>query len=372
MKVLFIASVYRHFTSFHIPYMKTLQNMGYEVWASASNEEEHKTILEDNNIKCLDIPFSRSPISLNNLKAYKEIKSVLEKYHFDLIHVHTPVASFLSRIAYRNINHGKLLYTAHGFHFYKGAPIKNWLIYYPAEKIVRRWTDGIIVINNEDYVNAKKIGYSTNLFITHGVGVNIERKKISVEDENLLRIELGIPNEAIVISYIAELNDNKNHMFLLENWTKIQASCPKSFLLLIGEGENRSIIEKYISENNLNNIKILGYRRDVDKILKITDIVSLLSKREGLPKSIMEAMAVSIPCIVTNTRGLRDLIQNNVNGYVVNHEDHNQLVNGFVKLICNEELRIKMGSKAFQFIQEYSLQNVVNEYKEIYKVFLKK
>ncbi|OCS87063.1 glycosyltransferase family 4 protein [Caryophanon latum] len=365
MKVLFVASVYRHLTAFHIPFMEYFQKEGYEVYAAGIGDED-KAILEAHNISCIDIPFSRSPFSSDNVKAYKQLKKLFKEMKFDLVHVHTPVAAFLTRAAFRKSDYGKILYTAHGFHFFKGAPLQNWLIYYPLERLAARWTDHLITINEEDYNNAKKFLPAHKVSLTHGVGVEPSKIELTEEEKRELKASLNLRKDSIVISYVAELNDNKNHIFLFNNWKEIKAVTPQYELLVIGTGEKEAELKRIVAERDLKDIHFLGFRRDVPKLLKITDIVCLLSLREGLPKSLIEAMLEGIPCIVSNIRGARDLINFNINGYVVDLNDAKGLKSSFLhvtSLVKNSEA-IKAN---IMQSEKYTLKNILKEYFLIYK-----
>ncbi|MFB5086097.1 glycosyltransferase family 4 protein [Psychrobacillus sp. PGGUH221] len=373
MKILFVASVYRHFTAFHIPYMKFLQSKGYEVFAVAAEDGRIKKELSQMGFSCIDIPFSRSPLSKSNIEAYKKLKKLFINEEFKLVHVHTPVASLLTRMAFRHSKLGSVIYTAHGFHFYKRAPLLNWLIYYTIERLAARWTDGLITMNEEDYKRALTMGFEKDaVHYVHGVGVKPLESIISAEEKKELRQLLDLSEDAVVISYVAEINKNKNHMFLLRNWRQIKETAPQAALLLIGDGELKEEIEHFIDANQLLDVRILGYRTDVNDLLGISDIVSLLSHREGLPKSIMEAMSVSIPCVVSDTRGLRDLITHGENGYVIPHGNDHVLVETFISLLNDEEKRSKMGAAGYQNVEPYRLENVLKEYIEIYEDVLGK
>jgi len=370
MKVLFVASVYRHLTAFHVPYIQYFQSQGFEVWAAGTGVPD-KEKLEELQVKCIDVPFSRSPLSMQNIDAFKTLKNLFHNENFDLVHVHTPVAALLTRRAFKNNRYGKIIYTAHGFHFFEGAPKQNWLIYFMAEKIASKWTDHLITINEEDYKNAHKLLPTEKISYVHGVGVENMSKSLTEDEKKLLKEQLGLSNESIVISCIAELNYNKNHQFLLRNWKLLKQENPQFELLLIGTGENENKLKDYVTKEQLLGIHFLRYRRDVPDLLQISDIVTLLSYREGLPKSIMEAMEASIPCVVTNTRGLRDLIKSNENGFVVNHEDDQALVTAFTVLAKEEPLRKQMGQKARQSVEPYLLDKVLQEYIAIYERLLK-
>lgn len=369
LKILFVASVYRHLTAFHIPYLKHFQEKGFEVWAAGTGDEDKK-ILEQLNIKCMDISFSRSPLSTQNIAAYKQLNQLFMRERFELVHVHTPVAALLTRAAFRKINYGKIVYTAHGFHFFEGAPKQNWLLYYPAEKLAAKWTDHLITINEEDFNNAQRLLPKDKISFVHGVGVEFAENHFSQDEKWQLRSQLNLADDAIIIAYIAELNDNKNHQFLLRNWRSIKENTPQFELLVIGSGDNENQLKAYVKNEQLTGIHFLGHRRDVPRLLNLIDIVTLLSHREGLPKSIMEAMAAEIPCIVTNTRGLRDLVKSNENGFVVNHEDDEELIATFYAL-SESSLRKKMGIRAKELIEPFLLDNVLEEYIVIYDQLIK-
>ncbi|USK33682.1 glycosyltransferase family 4 protein [Bacillus sp. F19] len=371
-KILFVATVYTHLANFHKPYISMLQERGYEVHAACNPNEGRKQEIEELGVICWDIPFSRNPFNLNNFKATKELLKLFKTNYYELIHTHTPIASFLTRLLARLKNQGNILYTAHGFHFYKGAPFINWLLYYPIEFIANKWTDGLIVMNKEDYEAGKKMGRTSgkNIFLTNGVGVDLNTFNSESTDEGLIRRELNIPPNHLIVSCVAELTVNKNHLFLLKAWEILSGKYDDIQLLIVGSGENEYNLKKYVHETKLNNIHFLGFRKDIPSVLQDSDIVTLLSKREGLPKCIMEAMAASKPVIVSNTRGLRDLVTHNKNGLVVDLDNYQQLINSFEVLIQSEEMRRLMGKNGFEKIRKYSIENVVFQLRSIYNKYL--
>lgn len=373
MKVLFTASVYRHFTTFHIPYMKMFQSKGFEVYAAANSEDQiEKVELESLGIKCIDIPFSRNPLSLKNIIAYYKLKKLSKKFKFTLVHTHTPVASVLTRRVFKKIGGVKTIYTAHGFHFYKGASKINWLIYFNIEKIAAKWTDHLITINQEDFQNAKLLGYSENqVSYVHGVGIEPQVPKNDFNKEIALKKEFNIKDNDVIVSCVAELNFNKNQMFLLENWNEIKEKCPNAKLLLIGKGDQSDYYLNYTNTNHLEGVVFTGYRRDVLDILQISDIITLVSKREGLGKCLLEGMICKLPCIVTNTRGPRDLVTENVNGYLIELDDDKGLISKFVKLLNDKQLREDMGKESLKIVEYYHLEKVLIEYDEIYNKYIK-
>jgi len=352
--------------------MKYFQSIGAEVYAIANNEDqEQKKSLESMGIICLEVPFERNPIKLDNIRAYNELRKIKKSIHFDLIHTHTPVVSFLVRLAYRRNKNTKVIYTSHGFHFYKGAAKLNWLIFFSIEKLAVKWTDHIITINKEDFNNAKKLGFKEqSISYLHGVGVDRVNVPVPNFRKQQLINEFSIKENEIIITCVAELNHNKNQMFLLENWKLIKEQCSEAKLLIVGTGSEAENYKRYVDSRSLEDIVFLGFRDDVMDILHISHIITLLSKREGLGKCILEGMIVGLPCVVTNTRGPRDLVIDGINGYIVNLDDRQKLVERFVNLIKNEHLRSELGFESSKKVREYLLENVIEEYKDLYQKIL--
>ncbi|MDI3542907.1 MAG: hypothetical protein PWP57_510 [Candidatus Atribacteria bacterium] len=371
-KVLFIASVYTHLAAFHIPFMKMLQEKGYEVHAAASSSEGRREDVEKIGVTCWEIPFARSPYSPANFQAFLRLRALLKEQHFDLIHVHTPVAAFLGRLLSRVTYQGKVLYTAHGFHFYRGAPRRNWLIYYTAERIASRWTDGLIVMNGEDFENAQRLGFKPeeNLFYVPGVGVDLSPYSDPPAGDRNIREELRIGQDDVVVTCVAEFIERKNHDFLLNAWRELTKRCNSAHLLLVGKGERMETLQKRVEKEQIPRVYFLGYRRDVPQILKETDIAALVSRHEGLPKCIMEAMAMGLPVVASDVRGNRDLVEDGRTGFLVELGDIPGLTKALERLILDRELRKAMGAAGQEKIQDYSLEKVLAEMNSIYDRYL--
>ncbi len=302
----------------------------------ATKPGERRGELEQYGIICHKIDFARSINPLAALNSLKQLTNLMQENKFSLVHVHTPMAAFLGRLAAKLTHTRPVLYTAHGFHFYNGAPWYYWAFIYPAEYIAVKWTDGLIVMNQEDYINAQRMGFppNKNLFLVHGVGVDLKQIiKFSLIDDNndirSIRKELDISDKDIVISCVAEFTPTKNHIFLLKAWNKIAQDFKRIHLLLVGKGGCLEFIKKQVKLNSLPRVYFLGYRKDVPQIIAESDIITLVSKREGLPRVIMEAMALGKPVVVSNVRGDRDLIQQGENGFLVRLGDIEGLVSCF-------------------------------------------
>jgi glycosyltransferase involved in cell wall biosynthesis len=350
--------------------MKHLRMKGYDVEAAAAPIYGFKKNIEEEDFVFHSIPFSRNPFHPMNFVAFFKLFRLLKKNNYRLIHTHTPVASFFGRFAAKLAGVPSVLYTAHGFHFFDGAPKKNWLLYYTAERLVARYTDALLVMNQEDFENGKKLGFvpGESLFLVHGVGVDVE-KFSQVQEDKEIREELNISNDAVVVTCIAEFIKRKNHDFLLNAWMILleNENNRSLHLILVGDG----ILFENFKSKNLKNVHFLGRRSDVPSILNSSDIVTLTSIHEGLPRCIMEAMAAGKPVVATDIRGNRDLVKDGVNGYLVKLGDVEGLDNSIIKLANDEVLRKRMGEKGQEIIEAYSLENVLVEMEEIYDKFLK-
>jgi glycosyltransferase involved in cell wall biosynthesis len=368
-----MATVYTHLAAFHIPFMKLLQEKGYEVHAAASSAEGRREDVERAEVTCREIPFARSPYSPGNLRAFRQLKAWLKTHRFDLIHVHTPMAAFMGRFLAKATHQGKVLYTAHGFHFYEGAPRRDWLIYHNAERVAARWTDGLIVINGEDFENARRLGFKPgeNLFYVPGVGVDLKQYSALPAEGGGVRAVLGIGPDDVVITCVAELNENKNHAFLLETWPEVSRSFAHCHLFIVGTGEKMVALEQWVAQKRVPRVHFLGYRRDVPEILRETDIATLVSKREGLSKYVMEAMAAGKPVVASNVRGNRDLMADGRTGLLVEPGDVPGLAKALATLISDRRLRVALGAAGREKIQAYSLEKVLGEMAAVYDCYLK-
>ena len=363
-KVLFVATVKVHIKAFHLPYLKWFKEQGYEVHVAAKNDFVNKLCIIPNCDKFYDINFARFPFSIANIKAYKQLKKIITENDYDIIHCHTPVAGVLTRLAARNSKDTTVIYTAHGFHFFKGAPLLNWLIYYPVERFCARFTDKLITINKEDYERAQhfKLRKNGKVYYVSGVGIDIEKIRNTKVDVQQKKKELGIPENIPIFLSIGELNKNKNHIVVLNALSKLQ---DKRFVYLIcGRGVLKEHLEEKMKELGLNNnVKLLGYRNDITEILKIADLFIFPSKREGLPVSLIEAMAAGLPAIASNVRGNRDLISEE---NLFEPDDANTLVRLIEKQLNNIENNKHIKVK-YKNLEQYSLQNVLKQMADIYE-----
>jgi len=373
LKILFVTTI-SPTIGFLIPHIELLVQKGHKVDVAFNVVRDVRPELSELGCNVHHIEFQRSPLSAKNFLAYRKIKQLVLKEKYELIHTHTPVASFLTRLACRNIKGLKILYTAHGFHFYKGAPLKNWIKYYTIEKLAGLWTDGIITMNEEDYNIAQKMNMRRkgSVFYVHGVGVDLSRFSPVYSTRKIkLRQEYEYATDDFILFYAAELNYNKHQDMLISAVKVLKTRIPNLKLLLAGRGNYREQYEKQVAELGLeNNVKFLGFRKDISNLLKISDVAVACSRREGLPVNVMEAMATGLPVVVTDCRGQRDLVINGVNGFVVNPDDVEGFANHVEKLYRNKDLMYKFGEMNLTLVKNYSLENVLNEMREIYACYL--
>ena len=366
-KILFVATVTKHINAFHIPYLKIFKENEYEVHVASNGEEQIKYCDKHYNFK-----FERFPIKMGNIKVYKQLKNIINENYYDIIHCHTPVGGVITRLAAKEARKKgtKVIYTAHGFHFYNGAPFLNWLICYPIEKFLSKYTDCIITMNKEDYERAKKkFKKCKQIEFVHGVGLDTKRLdiKINFEEQKKLKKSLRIEDNCIVLTYIAELNKNKNQILLIKSLEQLIKTENKYILLLIGNGKLKEKYVKYVKQRKLEKyVKILGQRNDIAKILKITNVYVASSFREGLPVNILEAMYMKIPIVAMDNRGHRELIENNINGYIVENNSQ-QMKNRIEDIIKNKEKTETFVKKNKEEVEKYLLKNVKNEMEKIYE-----
>ena len=346
-------------------------NCDYVADTSVERTQEFIANARKSGVVFHNIPFARSPFNRSNIKAYKEIKSLIQAEKFNLIHCHTPLASILVRIAARNARkHGvKLICTSHGFHFFKGASWKNWVLYYPIEKICSAYTDVLVTINKEDYAFAQKHLNAVCTEYIPGVGVDVDHFKTLPDCRQEKRAELGIPQDAFVILGVGELNVNKNHRVVLEAMAELKN--PNIHFVLAGKGELQDDLPALAEKMGLDKeFHLLGFRRDVPMLYKAADMMVFPSFREGLPLSVMEGMAAGLPFVASAIRGNRDLIQDNQGGFLCSPDDAHSFAKGIQQLYDSTQMRCIFAHFNQDYIEEFSTICVMAQTEEIYRRFL--
>ena len=368
-KLLFISNISNRISSFVTASISAAHNLNIDFyqtanWQSASREQilayEHEY-----DIKIRSVPISRNPFAPTNLAVYKELVELIKREKIDYIHCNTPVGGMLGRLAGKKCKVKKVIYQAHGFHFYKGAPLLNWLLYYPVEKWLAHYTDALITINQEDYALAKrkmKLRNGGKVYYIPGAGVDIQKFNEATIDKSAKRRELGIPEDAVLLLSVGELNDNKNHETVIRAIADLNV-----YYVIAGRGELQQYLENLIDAQNLQDrVKLLGFRSDVNELYEAADIFVFPSFREGLSVSVMEAMASGLPCVTSRIRGNTDLLENTNGGFLCDPHDALDFAEKINILASDTQLREAMGSSNRMTIQKFSTENVIQEMQNIY------
>ncbi|KIL52993.1 glycosyltransferase family 4 protein [Jeotgalibacillus campisalis] len=371
-KILFTATVDYHFKAFHLPYMQWFKDQGWEVHVAANGQI---------NLPAADrkytIPIQRSPFSPKNIEAYVKLKRIMEEERYDIIHCHTPVGGLLTRLAAKQsrTKGTKIIYTAHGFHFYKGAPFINWLIYYPIEKAMLRHTDCLITINQEDYQLAKKRFNVIPIKHVHGVGVDTTKfTSIEKNEKVKLKKSLGYQPDDFLLFYAAEFNRNKNQQFLLHALSALNQNNGNVKLLLAGEGPLLDSCKVLAEKLGIReHVRFLGFQEHILTWTQVSDAAVASSFREGLPVNVMESMACGLPVIAVENRGHRELVHNDKNGWTVAPGDIQTFCSKLKLLITQINVREELGTNGRQImVSTYSTEKVLGEKRLIYEMFMEK
>lgn len=368
-KALIVATVVGFIATFEKNDIRILQNMGYEVHYAASyariNDPKKIKDLESMGIIKHEIDFARNPISKTNVVAYKELVDLMIKEQFDLVHCHTPVAGVLGRLVAHKCHVPTIIYTAHGFHFYKGAPLKNWLFYYPIEWLCAHWTDTLITINKEDFELAKKHLHAKRVEYVPGVGINVTKFAETKVDRSKKRCEVGVPENAILLVSVGELNENKNHSVVIKALAK--NGNRNIHYAIAGKGDIADYLTKLASSEGVQDqVHLLGFRDDVNEIYAAADICVFPSIREGLGLAAVEGMACGLPLIVSDNRGTRGFLTEK-NAITCRHDDVDAFADAIRRLYEDKDLREKMGAANKLASQAFDVSLINREMMRIYK-----
>lgn len=371
-KVLLVATVQSHICQFHQPLVELLRENGWTVHVAARDNLNEKNGLKlDFADEVYDIPFCRSPFKLRNIQAYKMLKNLIDESAYDVVHCNTPVGGVLTRLAAQKARRKgmKVYYTAHGFHFYKGASALNWLIYYPIEKLLAKRTDKLITIVEEDFQLAKK-RFNCHVERIHGVGVDEKRfYPISCEEKVNLRKQMGYSENQKIILCVGELLANKNQKMIIQCMTQILKAHPESILLLAGNGSKEEDLKTLIHSLNLEEyVKLIGYVTNIEDYHKLSDVLVSCSIREGLGLNVIESMMIGNPVVLTDNRGHRELIHNQQNGYLVSINDQEHLTKAVNQLLSDNMVYENFSSNVKEFGCLYSAKRVKQELRRIYEL----
>ncbi|MBC5624020.1 glycosyltransferase family 4 protein [Clostridium sp. NSJ-49] len=363
-KVLYVTTVSRTINAFLVPHIEMLLANGYKVDCACSIDKTLNKKLQAKGVRVFEIPFSRNPLGLGNIKAFNKLIDIQSINEYDVIHVHTPIAAIYGRLLRFKFPKIKTIYTAHGYHFLKSGSKLGWLIYYPIEKFMASLTNVTININKEDYEITKNKLNPEKCYLMNGVGIDLNKyKKISCEEIKRKKEELGLNEDDFIVLNIAELNKNKNHIQLIKAMELLKDKYPNIKALCVGDGQLLEEIKKEIKQRGLEeNIKLLGYREDINELINVSDIGILMSHREGLPRNLVEFMACGRNVIATNIRGCREIVCNESIGSLVEVGNYKETAKEIERYYLLQDKKFEVSED----IEKYNIKNINDKLKEIY------
>lgn len=381
-KALLVTRVSGFVPQFEMNNVKILQEMGYEVHYAANfnvivyGNDNHR--LDNTGIVCHSIPFPRSPFSKEVKKSFQALTNLLLEESFDLVHCHMPLSGVVARRAVKKAEHIlnrkiPVMYTAHGFHFYEGAPLRNWC-YYPVERHLARMTDRLIVINKEDYKRASKFPVRGSVEYIPGVGMNLPFFE-KVEKGEDIRQKYDIPEDYKIVISVGELTKRKNHELMLRAMAEVQ-DLPIIYIICGSGPLEEYLLELAKSLGIEKRVRFTGYVENVRQVLAQSDCFVFPSFQEGLPVAVMEAMAMGLPVIASRIRGITDLVEHTKGGYLVQGFDPVDYSVKIRRIFTEKEgksavprdvRRAQMGAWNQEKVKEFALPVVDRQMRRIYQ-----
>lgn len=365
-KILFVANVAKeHILKFHVPTIKHFKELGWQVDVACSGPDDVPFC--DNHYKTC---WKRSPFTFKTIKGIKQLKKIISDGQYDIIYCHTPVGGLVARIAASRAKKkdAKVIYFAHGLHFYKGGPKISWLFYYNVEKYLSKKTDKTVLINKEDYELVKNKFSCPEVFLVNGIGIDLERLSLENRDQvrTQYRQQLSIPQDATVLIYCAELLKNKNQSYLLRVLKKVLEKDSNVYLLLAGIDHCGGEFEKYAKKLGIyDHVRFLGWRNDIANLYVTADICTPTSIREGFGINLVEAMYLKIPVVATINRGHITIINDGVNGFLADLDNEDLFAQRVLQLINDKELKQRIVKTAFDECEKYTCESIIKELEKI-------
>lgn len=365
-KLLFVSNIAgtKAIGSFSYSSFLAARDLGFEFHVAANyarlSYESKRTAEERYGVRIHHIDLDRSPYSAKNMRAYQQLVKLIKEEGIEFIHCNTPTGGLLGRIAGKKCGVKRVIYQAHGFHFYKGAPLVNWLVYYPVERWLARHTDALITINKADYdlaVRRFRLRNQGKVYYVPGVGVDLDRFRRQTVERDLLRRSFGVGPKDIMLITMGELVVGKNYQVAIE--AVARAKLPHLKYVICGNGPDLERLKRIAETLGVSSqVIFLGYRSDIKELLEVADIFLFTSLREGLPRSMMEAMASGLPCIASKIRGNSDLISDGVGGFLCNPTDVAAFAHAITVLTKDRELRHRMGQYNLKAIADFDVSKV--------------
>lgn len=365
MKILYTATVLSHICQFHLPYLEMFRERGIEVHVAARNNLAEKNGLQLRHCdRYYDLPFQRSPKDPRNVEAGRQLKALLAKEHYDVILCNTPMGGIVTRLVSQASRKqgARVVYMAHGFHFYKGAPKKNWMVFYPIEKTMAKLCDLVITITEEDYALAKE-KFPCEVSRIHGVGVRTDRyHPVSAEEALAMRQKESLSETDFAILCTGELNKNKDQKTLIAAAALLRDKIPNLKILLAGNGPTEGELRAQIASEHLEDtVKLLGYRTDLETVVPAMNLIVSCSHREGLPLNILEAMLCRKAVVATVNRGHKELVEDGKTGFLLQPGDALTMAQRIYDLYSDPSMAETMGNGGFGKAQAYTVDAVRSE-----------
>lgn len=376
-KILYVATVVKtHIMEFHIPYLKMLKEEGWETAVAARNDYENPAdCMIPYCDKYFDIAFERNPFRPQNLSAYKQLKEIIDREGYDIVHCHTPVGGVLGRLASiaARKKGTKVIYTAHGFHFYKGAPLVNWLLYYPVERWLAKYTDVLITINKEDYARAQKFKAKKVCHVP-GVGIDFERFYPNQKKREKTRAALKIKEDDFALLSVGELIKRKNHDIILDAIASIKRNRSELYQRIRYFVCGRGVLETKLKQKAVDlgiegHVTFLGFRSDMPEIYNAADLFVFMSYQEGLPVALMEAIACGLPVVCSKIRGNIDLLKPDVHRIFASN-DAESISADVIKIMLNIVNPDGRNHVVMKQDGQFELRNILLEVANIYNTLM--
>lgn len=373
MKLLYISNLSNGVSSFSLASVLAARSLGYKYYLAANFSGTDKEKLESDEkmygVHFCQLDLARSPYSKNNIKAYKQLVELIKSENIDCIHCNTPVGGLLGRLAGAKCGVKRVIYQAHGFHFYEGSPKKNWLVYYPVEKWMAKKTDALLTINQEDYklaIERLHMRKNGKIYYVPGVGIDLSLYTRQKDKREKHRSEIGLKETDVACIAMGDLIPRKNYGVSIEAISVLGKEFPALHFAICGNGPELESLQKLSQDKNVEDrIHFLGYRTDVKELLQAADVFFFTSLQEGLPRSTMEAMASGLPVACSNIRGNTDLIDEGKGGVLFNPKSLDDVVKRMRELLSSDFK--SMGEYNLEHIKEFSLGEATKSLSEVYQ-----
>lgn len=366
-RILFIATLPGFLNTFMINNFKILHELGFDIHAAVGKGHNSFNNKIPNYVKIHYISIQRSPLSIKNYSAYRELIRLIKTNNINIIDCHTPVGGVLGRLVSKRMKI-KCIYTAHGFHFFTGSPLKNWLIFFPIEKWLSKYTDVMITINKEDYNRAKEKFHMKRLKYVPGVGIDTNRFQLNNFNKKEYRKKLGIKENDFMILSVGELNKNKNHEVIIKAIDKLNNHNIHYFIA--GQGNNKDYLYRLINDLGVDkNVHLLGFRKDIPELCHCANIYAFPSKREGLGLAAIEGLAAGLPLLSSNVGGINDYSLNGKTGFLYNPLDYEGFAKGIKFFYENKNEAIKVGEFNVEVSKKFDVSNVDKIMNDIYSIY---